>query len=267
MQDRGRYPPGQTSGVVSRLDRVASLSRSSAAPLLSELGYSQRSRASGGFVRIQFVAKFSVAGVLACLPLLLPAQTSGQPEPRRFELTPYAGYRFGGTFDDDESAISVELDDRSSAGLIFNVREAENTQWEVIFSRQQTVADTSDVTGLGPLVDVDVEYLQGGGTYQGRRRDGVRPYLAATLGAARITPRLSGLGDQSFWSFSIGTGLQIRPTERFGIRLEARAWGTLVDSDTRLFCRSGAQVAGCAIRVDGRVLWQVEAFAGLVFRF
>ena len=90
---------------------------------------------------------------------------------------------------------------------------------------------------------------------------GVRPYLAATLGAARITPRLSGLGDDSFWSFSIGTGLQIRPTARFGIRLEARAWGTLIDSDTRLFCRSGVQVAGCAIRLDGRVLWQIETFS------
>lgn len=215
----------------------------------------------------RITAQLAAVGLLLCLPHLVLAQTPGQTEPRRFELTPYAGYRFGGTFEDDENAISVELDDRSSAGLIFNVREAENTQWEVIFSRQQTGVDTSDVMGLGPLVGVDVEYLQGGGTYQGRLRAGVRPYLAATLGAARITPRVRGLGDDSFWSFSIGTGLQIRPTERIGIRLEARAWGTLIDSDSRLFCRSGVQVAGCAIRVDGSVLWQVEAFAGLVLRF
>jgi hypothetical protein len=201
------------------------------------------------------------------LATLTPGQAAGQPQAGRFELTPYAGYRFGGTFDDDESTISVDLDDRSSTGLIFNVREAQNTQWEVIYSRQQTIADTTQVSGLGPRVDVDVEYLQGGGTYQGQLRNGVRPYLAATLGAARIAPRLAGLGDDSFWSFSIGTGLQIRPTARLGIRLEARAWGTLIDSDTRLFCGSGAQVAGCAIRIDGSVLWQVEAFAGLVFRF
>ena len=215
----------------------------------------------------RITAQLAAVGVLLCLPHSVPAQTSGQTEPRRFELTPYAGYRFGGTFEDEENAISVELDDRRSVGLIFNVREAENTQWEVIFSRQQTLADTSEVAGLGPLIDVEVEYLQGGGTYQGQLRDGVRPYLAATLGAARITPRVPGLGDDSFWSFSIGTGLQIRPTERFGIRLEARAWGALIDSDSRLFCRSGVQVAGCAIRVDGSVLWQIEAFAGLVFRF
>ena len=208
-----------------------------------------------------------MAGGLVCLPLLLSAQTPGQTETRRFELTPYAGYRFGGTFEDEDDTVSVELDDRRSAGFIFNVRESENTQWEVIYSRQQTRADTTQISGLGPRVDVDVEYLQGGGTYQGQLRNGVRPYLAATLGAARVTPRLAGLGDDSFLSFSIGTGLQIRPTARLGIRLEARAWGTLVDSDTRLFCRSGPQVGGCAVRLDGHVLWQIEAFAGLVFRF
>ncbi len=208
-----------------------------------------------------------VAIVLVSLATLVASEAVGQPQGGRFELTPYAGYRFGGTFEDEDRTVSVELDDRRSAGFIFNVREAENTQWEVVYSRQQTRADTAQISGLGPSVDVDVEYLQGGGTYQGRLRNGVRPYLAATLGAARITPRLSGLGDDSFWSFSIGTGLQIRPTARLGIRLEARAWGTLIDSDTRLFCRSGVQIAGCAIRVDGRLLWQIEAFAGIVFRF
>lgn len=215
----------------------------------------------------RFSARIAAALLLLVLPLSLLAQSSNQSEVHRFEFTPYGGYRFGGTFEDENDTVSVELDDRNSAGFIFNVREAENTQWEIIFSRQQTRADTTQVSGLGPRVDVDVEYLQGGGTYQGRLRNGVRPYLAATLGAARIAPRLSGLGDDSFVSFSIGTGLQIRPTARFGIRLEARAWGTLVDSDTRLFCRSGVQIAGCAIEVDGSVLWQIETFAGLVFRF
>ncbi|NIW25114.1 MAG: hypothetical protein GWN29_11400 [Gammaproteobacteria bacterium] len=199
--------------------------------------------------------------------MLAHGQTAGQTQVGVFELTPYAGYRFGGTFEDEGNTISVELDDRRSAGFIFNVREAEDTQWEVIFSRQRTRADTTQLSGLGPRVDVDVEYLQGGGTYQGRVRNGVRAYLSGTLGAARVTPRLSGLGDDTFWSISIGTGLQIRPTARIGIRLEARAWGTLVDSDTRLFCRSGGEIAGCVIQVDGSVLWQIETFAGLVFRF
>jgi hypothetical protein len=76
-----------------------------------------------------------------------------------------------------------------------------------------------------------------------------------------------GLNSETFWSFSIGAGLQIRPSDRLGIRLEARAWGTLIESDTTLFCLSGVQGASCGIRMDGRVLWQLETIAGIVVRF
>ena len=50
-------------------------------------------------------------------------------------------------------------------------------------------------------------------------------------------------------------------------RVEARAWGSLTDSNTDLFCSVGPDQNICAIRVDGSVLSQVETFAGIVFRF
>ena len=66
----------------------------------------------------------------------------------------------------------------------------------------------------------------------------------------------------------IGTSMaQLRPTECLGLRLEARAFGTLLNSETDLFCRTGPDINICAVRVDGTVLWQLETFAGLVFRF
>ena len=57
------------------------------------------------------------------------------------------------------------------------------------------------------------------------------------------------------------------PAARIGIRLEARAWGTLMQSDTDIFCRTGPEQNLCAVRVDGKVLGQVETIAGVVFRF
>jgi hypothetical protein len=110
---------------------------------------------------------------------------------------------------------------------------------------------------------LDSQILQIGGTYQGQG-DMVRPYLAATIGGTRIK---TDADSDSFFSGSIGVGVQIRPSSRLGIRLEARAYGTLTDSNTDLFCRTGADLNICAVRVEGKLLAQFEAIAGVVFRF
>ena len=207
--------------------------------------------------------RYPMAAVLA----LAAGEILAQGAPLRFELTPYAGYRFGGTFEDAEDVTQVELDDDAAFGLIFNVRESASTQWEVVYARQDTAADTAGLSGLAASTDVRLQHLQGGGTYEFESRGAVRPYLAATLGGTQISPRVSGLDSDTFWSFSIGTGLQIRPTQRLGIRLEARAWGTLIESGSSLFCVSGIGGAACAIQIDGKLLWQVETFAGITVRF
>jgi len=180
-----------------------------------------------------------------------------------FEITPLAGYRFGGTFGIEGSSDSYEFEDSASFGLILNLRDRGNTQWELLYSRQESEVRLNSAAALQPLVDIDVQILQIGGTYQGQGHR-VRPYLAATLGGTNIKTEV---GSDNFFSGSIGLGLQIRPEERFGIRLEARAYGTLTDSDTDLFCRTGPDLNICAVRVDGELLTQFETFAGLVFRF
>jgi len=40
-----------------------------------------------------------------------------------------------------------------------------------------------------------------------------------------------------------------------------------VDSDSELFCLTGPEANVCALAVDGTALFQLEARAGVVFRF
>ena len=200
------------------------------------------------------------------LALLVFSTAYAQENDFQFELTPFAGFTTGGEFDDMAGAASLSLDDSSSFGLILDIRESANTQWEVLYSLQTTEADTTAVPISGPSLDIDVYYIQGGGTYL-LDGDAARPFLAATIGAAHFEPGLSGVDNETFFAFSVGTGLQIRPNDRFGIRLEARGYGVLLDSDSDLFCQSDPAGAICAIRVDGSVLWQFQAMAGFVFRF
>lgn len=185
----------------------------------------------------------------------------------KFELTPFGAYRFGGSFDLENSDMGYELDDSPSFGLIFNIRQHANTQWEILYSSQQTDARFSDANIGAALLDVSTQTLQGGGTYQGEG-ESVRPYVAVTLGGTHIQTSVGGASrSDTFWSGSIGLGLQIRPSERIGIRLEARAYGTLMDSDTDLFCQTGPNQNICAIRIDGTLMSQFETLAGIVFRF
>ena len=188
--------------------------------------------------------------------------------PGRVELTPYGAYSLGGTFNELESDAVVELQDSGNFGLLLNVRQAANTQWEILYSQQRTDAEVTGLVSGDEILDTTVHYLQGGGTYQG---DGeiVRPYLAATIGVAHFDVTTEGYDSDTYFSFSIGPGLQIWPNSRLGLRFEARAFGSLVRSDSSLFCLSDPAngTAGCAFTVSGDVLWQFQAMAGVVFRF
>ena len=194
------------------------------------------------------------------------AATTAAADGYRVAVTPIVGYRFGGELDIQQASATLEIDDSASFGLLLNIENDAKTTWEVLYSQQQTEASVNDPALNVASVDTDIHVLQLGGTYHGDG-DNVRPYLAMTLGGTHVRTSGTGSDSDTFWSGSIGVGLDIKPTSRFGLRLEARAYGTLTDSNTELFCRTGPDLNICAIRIDGDVLSQIEAFAGFTLRF
>lgn len=199
-----------------------------------------------------------------------PAAPWGQP---RFELTPYAAYRFGGELESPENDAGAtrefELSDSRAYGLIFNIRTAAaNAQWEALYARQPTEIETQAAFVGGPLLQIDVDYLQFGGTYLfDDKSNRTIPFIALTAGIARLDPGVAGMDAETYLSGSIGGGVQLRADRRVGVRLEARAFGSLVDSDSDLFCLTGPEANVCALAADGTALFQLEARAGVVFRF
>lgn len=200
--------------------------------------------------------------------LLLIGTAMAHAGPGDFEITPMLGFSTGGTFEDQDLDASAKLKDAPAFSMLVNVRETANTQWEILYTYQSNEAEFRGVDAPEGTLDMDFHYLQGGGTYQG---DGelIRPYLAATIGATFVDVKTEGFDSDTFFSFSIGPGIQYRPTANLGLRLEARAYGTLLRSNTSIFCISdpGNIGAGCAINSTGKVLWRVHAQAGVVFRF
>lgn len=200
--------------------------------------------------------------------LTVMAAISGAPAAAEgnVELTPFGGYRFGGSFNVNDADGSYDVEDSSAAGFIVNWRHRDNTRWEIYYARQDTDADFDSPTINDPTLDVRTHLLQLGGTYQGSG-DRVRPYLAATLGGTHVKVTSQGSESDTFLSGSIGVGVLFRPDARLGARLEVRGHGTLINSSTDLFCQTGPNLNVCALRVEGDVLWQIDTFAGIVIRF
>lgn len=209
---------------------------------------------------------------LLTLMILFAATNVALAQGQNVEITPFGGYRFGGDFDvsdesgDTDAASSVKLGDSGSYGLLLDLRHSDITTYQFLYSEQKTTADVNDPDASVRSVDTTLRILQFGGTYRGPG-DVVQPYLAATVGGTNI--RTTGNSSQSdtFFSGSIGVGVNIMPASRIGFRLEARAYGTLTDSDTDLFCQTGPELNVCAVRVKGTILSQFETFAGFTLRF
>ena len=203
-----------------------------------------------------------VASATFCHSTIATAQQSNF----KFELTPFAAYRVGGSFEEKDGDGRVELNDSNAQGIMFNIKANPNGQYELLYSRQSTDARTEGFLVNDPTIDLDVETFHFGGTYL-FDGENTRPFLALTLGMTQFDPGITDSGSESFFSASLGGGVQLNATKRLGIRLEARAFTTFVEDDSNIFCVSSADAGGCLIRVDGRMLTQWEARAGLVFRF
>jgi hypothetical protein len=205
-----------------------------------------------------------VVAALSCLSICSAVADGRDP---RFELTPYVGYRIGGEFEQQNGSAKYELDEGNSAGLIFNIVARDvNTQWQVLYGQQRTSHKTPVTFDPSARLGIDVEYFQFGGTYL-FDGDDMRPFIALTAGVTHFGPTLAGVDSESFFSGSIGGGVQLLQTSRVGVRLEARVFTTFVSTDGAIFCHSGPNAGGCAISIHGTALYQFEASAGVVFRF
>jgi Outer membrane protein beta-barrel domain len=211
--------------------------------------------------------------VVALAMGLAVAPAAAQEPPFRFEITPYAAYRVGGEFEPQEAepkaAGGFELHEGNAEGLILDIRTSEgNGQWELLYAHQATELDTQPSFVGGPTLDLDVSHYQFGGTYLFTvDADAIAPFISMTAGLARFEPRLDGVDAENYFSWSLGGGVHLRADKRVGVRLEARAYSTIIDGDSALFCVFSPTVNSCAVFVEGDQLYQFEARVGIVTRF
>lgn len=188
-------------------------------------------------------------------------QEEKQRDYASWEFTPFYGYMFGGKFEDPLTNTDRDVNEDNNYGIFIDAAADEWRHYELIYSKQSTSVDGT------PKMDLSAEYLQIGGTVMYQDAETVIPYFGMTIGATRLSPSGAGLSDETNFSFSLGGGFKVPVTEHIGVRFDARAFLTLLNSDGNIFCVSDNGAGTCAIRTRSDTFVQYQAVLGVIVGF
>lgn len=202
--------------------------------------------------------------ILLGTALLLAASAAQADELTTFQVGLNGGYRMGGSFEDQDTGASRDLDDSGSYAIALELRygKGDDRFYQLWYSRQST--DMDDGAGT---VDVDVEYLHIGGTLPFGGWERAQPYFAMGAGVTRFSASGPDADDRTKFSGSMAFGLEVPLGRNAALRVEGRGYVTFTDTDTAFFCASDNGEGVCRIVASGSTIFQGEALAGILIRF
>jgi hypothetical protein len=205
------------------------------------------------------------------------SQSASQPEASpedtsRFLVVPLVGVRSGGSFTAVEQELALEVNSSLGFGLIFDYKLTRTSRLEFLWSSQRSDFDVISVAPVGapgeppaetPQFDIGINYFHGAYVYGGGTPR-FQPYVAVGAGLATFCPAVADSSVQTKFSFSLGTGFRSFLTERIGVLIDARAFGTRI-GDRREDVTCG--VFGCVSFETAATFWQGQLLLGLVVAF
>jgi len=175
-------------------------------------------------------------GLALCLAAPVEAQLT-EVRDKRFEITPFAGYQWGGSIDTHAGgslpAGDLRLKDSFAWGAVVSFLAAMGSAIELTYLRQDTDIEFDPAAGgtktnLGGFA---VNYLQFGGRQEFGHSVQFRPFIDGSLGIGILDPGAEQLGSSTRFSWSIGGGARyLFASERAGIRADIKLWSTPVPS-------------------------------------
>ncbi len=217
--------------------------------------------------------------VFALLLTIVPASTWAQ----KFELTPYAGYRWSSKFQNASATLADQrvtenIDIKSGAffGLWFDIELLERVQLEVTAEGFPTTMQGS-ISGTGEksdVFDVNLYYFQLGLLYEiieaGVSKDliKVRPFITGALGSTTFDPSGDYQTETKF-GLSFALGFKIFFNQRFGMRVQGRYMYTYMNASNDYFCTGTGTGTGtqCTIFPESESLNQIDIGLGFIIAF
>jgi opacity protein-like surface antigen len=159
--------------------------------------------------------------------------------PRRgaFELTPFVGYRWGGTIFADQTFLfgeDVDVAPSANLGVNFALPLGDTgMKLELMANRQSSDLETGG--GLfepdNEVAEIDVTYLHAGLQIPFATSRNASPYFIISGGLANLDPQINGVSAENRFSASAGVGVKIPMSEILSIRLEGRGYYTSLEEE------------------------------------
>ena len=154
-----------------------------------------------------------------------------------FEISPFVGYRWGGTIFADQSFLfNQDVDVASSAnfGLNFAFPLGDSgMKLELMANRQSSELETE--SGLfepnNEVADIDVTYLHAGLQFPFARSRNATPYVVVSAGLANLDPQVSGVSAENRFSASAGVGVKLPVSDALSFKIEGRGYYTSLEED------------------------------------
>lgn len=187
------------------------------------------------------------------------------PRDNALELTPFLGYRYGGTIFANQSSLfrkDVDLASSADIGATLGVPLGDSgMKLELMISHQQTELESGSglFDPIDSVADIDVTYYHAGLLFPFARSRNAIPFMVVSAGLANLDPKVNGATSENRFSASAGVGVKVPLSRNIGLRFEARGYYTATgNNDDR-----------CSVcRYDyNRDLYQGETNVGLVISF
>jgi len=206
------------------------------------------------------------------------AAATAQVREGTVEISPFAGYLFGGEFARGSTSLfgfEVQADDEATFGVRLGYNLTDNFEMEFQASRTETAFVTKDNELFDPneqdFGDLTIDYFMGYGTFNFGRRRAV-PYITLGAGVARLDPNVPGTNARKDTRFtaSLGIGVKAFVNPHFGFRFDGRGYATSLGDradDNDFFCDNDDDFFRDCDSNRTEWLTNGEISAGLVFAF
>ncbi|GGA73916.1 hypothetical protein GCM10011369_14670 [Neiella marina] len=211
---------------------------------------------------------FSVAALslVFCSTMAYSEDHSESYQPS-FDVSLLAGTSGSSNFKSvDSDSYTLDTDSGTNIAVSINYlqkyKHGSRLQYELYLAQTETDLVIKDVaTAEKSTSEMDIRYYHIGGVNEIEYSDSdFVPYLGASIGLTSFKP--DDYDDEDEFSFGINAGVKWFATDWIGARFDARGIGTVIDSDSAIFCNGG-----CIAKINGGVWWQYQLTAGMFVRF